>query len=258
MRFESKFVHLLVFVALSLSSGCAIGLNMPTVRFDSPEARGKPGSGSIGIGAATSHYLEIIPDTTANPPVDRRSFQRSFNFPARVEFGILARLDIELRAPMATFGTAPAILKLKYQVIGEPRSTAKMGNFALAVSAGGALTSNETTHYGGSINAVTDASFNGFDLAGLAGYRVSDPILLYGGVFYTRYNFDGTITQTGSGAIAAPYTFAGHAEQSGLNFGASAGGGGFNIRAEMAAAFAFSGGARIQSLQGGLMLGFEW
>jgi len=237
-------------------SGCALSLNMPTVRFESPEAQGTLGHGYVALGAAGGNDLTIIPDTTASNPTEQTSFSGSGNIPVMVGLGILDRLDIEGRLQGALNGTSVPLLTAKYELIGAPRSRAKTGNFALAATLGGGAAS-ETQNDGnlGSTSAATDVHFWEFDSSLIAGYRIADNVMIYGGPFYSHYGFHGTDTQSGGGA-AAPLIFAGTANQSGINVGQAMDMGPVEIKAELAYAYATSEGANNSGVSVGALITF--
>src|SRR5262245_21794161 len=105
---------------------------MPTVRFISPEAAGKfpKGSAEFGINAQPRVSLVSDADAQASPPVTVRpdfvESQTQFEFFGSL--GIMRRLDlfVSLRESPSEFG-------VKYQLLGQPETTAEAGNFSLSL-----------------------------------------------------------------------------------------------------------------------------
>ena len=96
---------------------------------------------------------------------------------------------------------------------------AQAGNFAVAVTAGAGTTQpggevfNSTTNVTGHYNY----SVTTYDIALIAGKRLTETLMIYGGPFYSSFNYSGTIVQSGS--LTGSYPIDGNATQGGANLG---------------------------------------
>ncbi|MEO8199145.1 MAG: hypothetical protein ABI679_01365 [Gemmatimonadota bacterium] len=207
-----------VFVALiagPLLSGCAITLNLPANRFESPETQGSQGL-YLEAGVSGANKVVLVPSISASPP--------DVNSPAIVHensgaafgggVGIVPRLDLGVHFN----GNAPTVFRAKYQFIGSGRSTTHAGIFSLAVSAGIGASKRDDSYRDtfSSTQGASTTKFITYDGSIIAGYRFSSSMLLYGSVFYTTTDVDGTITQTPTNNVAQ---FRGDARQKGANLG---------------------------------------
>jgi hypothetical protein len=248
---------------LLVLSACAhpITTHLTANRFDSPEAAGKLGAGDIHGGFESGPLFTITPDSTVNPPdFSRAGFSHTDldGFLAG-DLGLLDQLDVglKLRFNNTTLG------QIKYQFLGEPRLSAKEGNFSLAASfAGGGATHNSTNTeefaLGTPITATDTLTETDLDAAVIGGYRLQDVLLIYGGPFWTRRSYSGNISQTGG--ATGTYPFNGIIQQFGMNVGLQAN---FNrgiARVEGAGSRASqsSSGANYWSGYLGFDLGFFW
>lgn len=264
----SKSRLALLLLPALLFPGCAINMNMPVPRFDTSEAQGKLGKGYAGIGIASGNKLQLVPDTTASPPLHAPTFDGASDFPMLADVGLLESLDFEVRAQNPLSGETPTLFKLKYQFLGDPRITARKGNFSAAATFGGGASFLSQTDSASLSNIVaqSSASFWALDFGLIAGYRPDDLLLIYGGPFLTHYGYSGSITQTagsspGVFAVApTPLTsFSGSANQTGLNLGVAIQPSGvISARLEVAYANAGSGGASSSGFSAGGLLLFLW
>jgi hypothetical protein len=174
--------YYLLAVAFALS-GCAINAKLPLNRFESPEANGDWMKTEVLAGYQARTEVQFTSDYTLYAPTVSAP---SVEVPAHRLMGMgavgLARKwDIELSLPQVR-------LAAKYQILGEPRLESKKGNTSLAVT-GGVSTNHEKESASGSIFSSSIPSPNVelsevlFDFAAVAGHRIDDDVLLYGGPF---------------------------------------------------------------------------
>lgn len=203
-----------VVLALPFLTGCAITLNVPVNRFESPESSG---SGQIFLegGIQGASKAIIVSNTTASPPdVNSPAFERTSAGTVGVGVGILERVDLSVRGQVNT----PSLLKAKLQLLGSSSSRAARGTFSLAVSAGIGMgnKSQQDADVFTPVTAVSDVDFITYDAAVIAGYRLSPSVLLYGSGYRTRISVDGKVTQISPSTIAR---FNGSAIQDGATLG---------------------------------------
>jgi hypothetical protein len=196
----------------------ALGFNLNANRFDSPETRGerfKSHVEPLSFGGSGTFFA--VPDLTANPvQINTPSFDRS-NLSYRLSggMGVFEDLDMDLKLSW----NGPVMLQLKYQILGEHELQTRSGNFAVAISgaAGLALPSGDVTNSGSGINGKYDLQFTSYDLALIAGERLTEIFMVYGGPFITSISYSGKITQTGPVTTSLPLN--GNVTQSGVNLG---------------------------------------
>jgi hypothetical protein len=212
------FVTLAAFACFGLlAEGCAITMNMPASRFESPETRGKLLKVQLDGGLQGSHTVVVVNDITANPvQVNSPGFDRS-NASFRGAFGLGIFRDLDLSLKLAW--NSPTLFQVKYQILGKPELETQVGNIALAVTAAiGTL--QGTGSAAGVLNnlaAKYDLTATTYDLALIAGYRFHETFMVYGGPFVTSTSFSGHVDQTTTSVSTFP--FSGTAGQAGLNVG---------------------------------------
>ena len=255
-----RYLYAVCLILLATTSGCAITLNTPVLRFDSPESQGKLGKGFVAGSFAGDADLTIVPDTTAQPPLDRKSYATSVVGAVSSGVGITEGLDLGIFVPASAIGTAPLMLKAKYQFLGSHRIEKAPDSFALAATfgLGGASQSKTDTSSLNNVTATSDSSFGAVDFGALAGYRFNPWFLLYSGVFYTDYFYSSTIHQSQTGGPTTDYTFKGNASQTSLAVGTEFDFGHFVMRLEGALAYSSSGPANKTVAFGGGQWGFQW
>jgi|GEM_PF-4938765 len=234
-------------MAVVLLSGCAITVNMPVNRFETPETQGDQKFFVEG-GTQGSNKVIIVNDITlAALDVESPSFERS-NVGAIFGggFGILPRLDLGIRL----LGNAPAQFKAKYQIMGNGRASAAPEQFSLAVSAAVGSSSSSQSRSATSISARSSTDFFTLDGSLIGGYRFNESTLVYSSVFYTNTSVDGSITQTPSNNIT---TFQGAAIQRGANLGVELSAKKVGLMAELGFGFARYKSATAQQWFGGVV-----
>jgi hypothetical protein len=168
--------------------------------------------------------------------------------------GIFRDLDLSLKLAR----DAPTLFQVKYQILGKPELETEKGNFALAVTAAiGALQGT-----GSASNALTglsakyDLGSTTYDLALIAGYRLHEVFMVYGGPFVTFTSYSGRVDQTTTGVSTFPYS--GTAGQSGFNLGLQVDSTAVYFRLEEAWAAAHAGSASQFGLFTGATLGVRF
>jgi hypothetical protein len=184
-----RIARILTLVAACALGGCTIQVNVPVNRFESPETVGKAGRVELDAAVGGSNDAVLTEDAStdapspAHPTGDHSAF---FRFGAGV--GLRDDLDLELR----NFSE----LVVKYQILGQPRLTSRMGNVSLAVTlgAGGGYDSSNGT----GLNQTQfqyDLTTVSLDAALIAGYRITDWWLLYAGPFFRYVPYTGHYAQ---------------------------------------------------------------
>lgn len=205
--------------ALPFLAGCAITVNLPVNRFETPESQGSH-TINLEAGIQGANKLVVIPNTTAPgiPAVDSPFFQRVGSAAvAGIGIGLVNRLDLSVRAQVNT----PSLLKLKFQLLGPPAADPRAGTFSLALSGGigfGRKTEMDDDPFS-SVTAESRADFNTYDASVIAGYRLSRSTLLYGSVYRTSVTVDGNVRQTDNGNQVAEFDFGKTATQQGGTLG---------------------------------------
>jgi hypothetical protein len=241
---------------LLVFSGCAVTLNLPVNRFDSPETRGELGRGHVEAAIEGAHELTIIPDVTGNPAqVNARTLERATGLRMGGELGLLDRLDVALKARSNT----PMELEAKFQALGDPEKSAKEGNVALALSAAGGAGSSTKTGSDGfnGISGTAETDFTTAEFAAIGGYRPADSLLIYGGPFHALAHYSGTLTQTGTSTPRLLYS--GTARQTGANAGLQWDGPRFSLKGEIAWSVATADASAKQvGFFSGILFALRW
>lgn len=262
MNHMKSYVFILSLVLIL--SGCAITVNIPVNRFDSPETTGKLGRVKVAASGGGTDEVTLTPDYTATPPNTTSPYLDTGVF-ARVTggVGLLDNLDVELR----NFSEFWA----KYEIFGDSRLNAQAGNFALAVTVGAGYGQNSSTNSNTIRNLQGNVSQSEYwgDAALVLGYRLSPMFLFYGGPFArsTRYSGSYTLTPgtfasdgsfTASGPTPAATSFSGNVTSTGGNLGVELGSTLYQIRIEAAYANENSGTMNNGRLQVGAELAFNF
>ena len=190
---------------LLISSGCALNVNLNANRFESPETRGERFASSVGVATTGSNQLVPAPSPTWN--------RSNASLLAGANLGLFERLDIGLKVPW----NGPFLLLAKYQLLGAPELQAQSGNFSVALTAGAgtALPSGTLTDPATGTNSHYGLSSAMFDFALIAGKRIAETFMIYGGPFVSTFNYSGTLEPAGGTASG----FNGDATQGGANLG---------------------------------------
>ncbi len=175
-----------------LLAGCVVDYQMRANRFISPEAQGRLGAGQFQAAYSGAHDLEVIETFNLSqiPPARFDGSTHMLDFGVAVGLG--ERWDIGLRQ-----GLPDASLALggKYQFLGEPRLRAKKGNVSLAGTLAPAIYLFEANTGADTI----DGQIWSLDTSLVAGYRLADNVMVYGGPFYAYHALDSDVTVNGVG-----------------------------------------------------------
>jgi len=220
----------LLIVSLSsvfLSACTSLTMQLPTSRLDSPEALGT-GSRRFEMGlGSSSHKNVIFTDDASKRPPDLSSPRIELNDPlsGSLGLGVFERFDVGVRTSV---GPSPWRLIGKFQLLGDSRENAKQGNFSLAISGGvgfgnSSWRGDQNGKFGPS-GHNWDASVQLFmtEAALIAGYRLTDSLLIYTGGFYANYSINGRIKHEKSDDGLSPeaeYKFDYGGYQTGANGG---------------------------------------
>lgn len=203
------------FAAAVLAAGCGINTHLPASRLETPETYGRQLAFQVDLGIQGSNSLGLTSDYTLSPvDTESPSYSRSTDLKFGVGVGVAERFDLAIK----TAWDSPMQLQGKYQLLGEPRGTARTGNSSLAVTAA------IGNHSQGGNSGDFDGTDDSYDMTAymadasvIAGYRFTDTGLVFGGPFFQKYWISGTHVLDGAPEIA--YDLGAH--QYGVNIGVS-------------------------------------
>lgn len=152
---------------------------------------------TTGDATLTGNPATVAPNVT-NPPIAAGRRLRAI-----AGYSVADIFDVEYQAPLGVRG--------RVQVLGAPFKSAKGGNFSLAASLGLHLSYNQDPDYLESGPKVLSLNETILDVALITGYRIADPVLVYGSIFWVNDSFDGTWQSTN--------TYQGSAKEMGFNLG---------------------------------------
>ncbi len=182
-------------LALTLSS-CTIAIKTPGNRFISPETKGKLFDGDVAISyrGYTRSNLDTSGVSAGSKINNALKNESSQALAAQGSLGFLDNLDIYIVAP----DRSPIQAGLKFQILGEPENKAKKGNHSLAVtmSYGRQTDSNDSDSDIFDVGVSADVKSRVRDASVIYGYRMGDWSLVYSGISYSNYDFDGVITSS--------------------------------------------------------------
>jgi hypothetical protein len=204
--------------SLSLLAGCAaqIEQKMKTVVLLSPESVGEKRIG-MGIGFQDAPMVTITDNAVARPPDAAVSrIENQGRLYLHGEIGLPGRADLSI--------DPASWLNAKWQFLGDTFADSKAGNVAL--SALGSIWYEKDDGMGSDVEfgqgvtaVVPDVHFEkkmfAWRLGVLGGYRLWDPLLLYGGVFHQSHRYNGGYEIIGR----SRGRFAGHATATSASLG---------------------------------------
>lgn len=172
-------------------SNCAIKTRLPLNHLQSPETTGTKASLDASlIGVATQ---VITSDKYATNPTSLGPYIAPPEYTGQLGFmkGVIERLDLGARYTIE----GPLMVQAKYQWIGDSQVTAKAGNFSLAtiLGVGGSFDGGDGTSFG--TQAKHSIGIVAGEINAVVGYRLADPLLLFGGPFFNINTAQGEITQ---------------------------------------------------------------
>lgn len=247
-----------------LFSGCASTIRVTQLRYETPEVIGQgqhQATFSInpeqrvkvdihGTGDFAKPNLTVeqpsdppkFPDnvTLSNIPVDKFYYwarDTAAYLLSMSELASYAGVNDSLDIYIDTQYGSP-LLRAKYQLLGDPASRARAGNFSLAVDGGYGMP------YFDGLKGLDSSSY---DLAIITGLRFTDHAMIYGGPFYTRYDI-----KDAHGSSSTTLTSEG--SNIGLRFGF---GKGRSLYIESSSSTVSSGASQLSGVYYGLSLEFR-
>lgn len=201
-----------------------LGVSIPTGRLESPEAN-RSWHPRVSLGLSQQQTLTYARDASRRPyTAHEPEKELSVEYPV-IKAGIGLPLGFEISARSGViYGTSFATAK--FQLIGPRAGEGKSGDFSLAVTGavGGSnykMNGDQNGVMGaGGHNWSSTQNSHGRDGALIIGYRPSDRIILYGGPFYTDWEFNGNIKHERSDdglSPAANYDLYGRGYRRGVN-----------------------------------------
>lgn len=191
-RAQGQGFRIVVFAVAMLAVSCGINTHLPAGRMETPETYGRALAFGMDLGVQGSNSLSLTSDYTTTPvDTETPSFSRTG---ADVKFGadvgLAERFDLGVEAAW----DSPYQLEGKYQLLGDPRGKARKGNSSLAVTAAvgsHAQSGSSTGLFGNSYDAYEMTAYMA-DGAVIAGHRVADNVLVFGGPFVQKYWISGS------------------------------------------------------------------
>lgn len=179
-------VRVLIAILAGSLAACSVNIKMPVNRFDSPETIGQPGviKSEIGMQGTAEIVLAEDPQSNTQPNTTNPTINGDSRVRVAAAYSAFDALDIEYRPP---FGAS-----FKFQLIGTSYKSAKAGNFSAAISFGGKYAMNQYPDPLSRDTIQMKLNETMFDAALIAGYRVADMFMVYGGPFITTDSFSGT------------------------------------------------------------------
>lgn len=207
----------LVLLMVPFLGACSAKIPISQDRFDIPEAVGAHNL-TVSVGVAPQFYeLELSPNytttmvNTTNPNIliGPKTLSDSISiFAFDVGYGVNDNFEIGVSSSKLQ------AVYFKYQLVGKPQSQAKKGNFSLAIIVAPLFAMH------GDVQSVTtsyDYSSAGVDLSALIGYRTADWVLVYGGSYFSKSHYAGTVR---GGPVIPSYAYSGNYSTQGVTLGA--------------------------------------
>lgn len=202
-------------------------MQLPSSRLDSPEVLGAGTNRfQFSIGSSAHKNATFTEDASYRPPdLSEPKFEVNNPLSGSFGWGIFENFELGLRTSV---GPSPWRLIGKFQLLGDSREKAKQGNFSLAITGGIGYTvaTNSGDQKGllgpGGYKWNANVKTWTTEAALIAGYRVTDGVLLYSGGFYASYDINGRINHEKSDDGLSPeaeYEFKYGGYQSGANAG---------------------------------------
>lgn len=190
-----KISDLILLTFLLISTACTSVSMMTTGnRFDTPEVIGKTKIHINPVAIEGGYSVELTKDYVKTPPNTdnpRINYSPIYRLEAGASLGSHFEIELQLHA------NTPAMFVFKYQFLGEPKVSAKQGNFSAALTAGGGISTpvDVKTNFSSSNSYDNNINYYAIDAALLVGYRALDGLVIYAGPYYKPYFFDGNISQ---------------------------------------------------------------
>ena len=259
----------LILIAL-IGAGCnSLTVHLPVSRFETPEAAGVSWKKHLSVGGGGTHDVVVVQDASLRPPtIGTPSISQGGSIPLKFSLGLWERFEIGLRYGITN---SPFMASGKFQILGDPMTKSKGGNFSLAVTAAaGAVSSSNNGNQLGTFgpggypwNATANTQVQ--DYAVIAGIRLNDYVLIYGGPFISKYNMTGSVhdNQSDNGtSAAADYSINGSGQNTGGNLAIqlnTSEKGVFSITLEaVSSSFQWANTSGSNDIQTGVLLDWFW
>ena len=211
-------VLILCAVVLSACSG-PLRMHVQQNRYELPEITGQKKL-ALDISEHFDEYsitfterISDYPVDTETPKIEKVDPDSYEGSDTELELGVRYGINdqVEISGSLGNYLTLSAKMKLS----GKPRSEAVAGNFSTAISAAFSASKNDDDGDFEDDGNTIDSSF--WDASLLGGYRITDSVLIYSSLFYTKYEYDIHVEPL---SINQNRTrFSGDAEVNGINVG---------------------------------------
>lgn len=177
----------------------------------SPETQGEFLKGGLDLGrvqGSRQYKMNFAGNTTKTPFIDRTD---SGDFSMAGELGIINRIDVLLLPSFDPM--SPSLMALKGQFLGDPRATAKAGNFSGSVYAAGGSGSKERADgdddidiFDGSVDKI-EVQHDRQEVGMILGYRWAEKVLHYVNAIYYEEEVRGKVTNNAATLVDAKFKY---------------------------------------------------
>jgi hypothetical protein len=224
---QLRIVIIVLSSSFLLSACTSVISKLPVTRLDSPEVVGETAKLGGALGVGSTRDVVLSSDASSRPPdVTHPSVADGGEALGKVGVGIWKKFEVGLRGGLLL--NTPWTLSGKFQILGEPALSAKAYNFSLAVTAalgyGNQKNSGDQRGVFGPGGYKWKSEINTYvqDYAVIAGYRLTDTVLIYGGGYYSSYRLGGNVHDDRSDDATSPaadYSISGTGQNYGANLG---------------------------------------
>lgn len=169
----------------------------------SPEAHGGLGTGALELRLESQKRDRLdFEDDTTNNPIDHEAVD--YSLAGLGEVGLFKYLDIFVQ-PHTSSAT---VIGAKYQILGDPRSNAKKGNFSTSVLVGYGSGERTYSSSGDLFDIFNDdiqrlkLEYGHEEIGFISGYRWSEKFLHYANVIYQHDDVKGNVTKNSGPLIS--------------------------------------------------------
>lgn len=247
-----KIAALYACIVALLPACAAITTKIPIAQLESPETRGEKGKfGFVGALHGASDSVLVSSTTITPPPLQVSDINPGTVLSAGGTYAVHERVDLGLRL----LSTGLIKLSAKFQALGavgkEPEAGFVLTPFA---SIGGYKIDNKDSAVFSTLTAESSAGLFSTDLGLLAGYRANPMLLVYGNLWYSTIQYDGTITQFLGATESGRYSFSGSVRQFSGGLGLQIGSGALKALLEAARSNTVAGSLRAADWRTGVGL----
>lgn len=207
-------IHLVLFVSLLtvVFLGCAeLQVETPLPVAESPEVNGETWKTHAEVGMNPARRIQVTSNAGARPPSFNNPQSDASIFPFwGLETGLGSRFQVGLGMGLnGLFGSgkgSTSLVRGKFQLIGDPRTTAAKDNLAVAIfgnwgRTGQSNSGDQETTFGGGGSDWSGSIIAHHTIVGASiGYRIAERSLIYTGYGEGRYKVNGDIHQVAAGA----------------------------------------------------------